>query len=127
VARVIDLVDHAGGRFAVALPKAQLGALRVVFRAREAEPENEKHSTWVELHLTQAGIDAVALPANGLAHVAWGKTMPDELRAIVKAYGKQPPQLDVLAGDNVNYQDLVDTLVALDGAGVTAVALGASP
>ena len=126
-ARVIELVERVGGRFSVALPKAQLGALRIVFRAREDEPENERRSRWVELHLATSGVDAVSFPENGLAHIAWGKAMPDELRAIVKATGKQLPNLDVFAGDGVTYQALVDTLVALDDAGVTTLSLGASP
>lgn len=125
--RVVELVESVGGRLGVALPKAQLGALRVVFRARTAERENEVVSPWVELHLATAGIDVLALPENGPARVAWGKAMPDELRAIVTSYGKQGPRLDVFAADGVTHQQLVDTLVALDAAGVTTLALGSSP
>jgi len=126
--RVVELTRRVGGRFGVALPRAQLGTLRVVFRPDAiGSVTDETRGGWVEVHLGKTGIDVLSLPANGIAHVAWGKAMPDELRAIVGGFGKEGPKLDVFAADDVTHQQLVDTLVALDAAGVTKLFLGPSP
>lgn len=126
--RAVRVIRRIGGRFGVALPRAQLGALRFVFRPDAiGSTVDETRDPWVEMHLASDGIDVLSLPSNGRARVAWSKATADELRAIVKSFGREPPKLDVFVGAGVTHQQLVDTLVALDGAGVSTVFLGSSP
>lgn len=126
--RIVGLIQRVGGRFGVMLPRAQVGALRIVFRSDAiGSRTDETRDIWVELHLGAQGIDVLSEPSNGRAKVAWGTAMPAELGAIVRSFGKAPPKLDVFAGEGVTHQQLVDTLVALDAAGVLAMFLGPSP
>lgn len=127
-ARIVALVQRIGGRLGVALPRAQLGALRIVFRSDAiGSILEDSRDVWVELHVAPGGIDALSLPSNGRGHVAWGKALPDELRAILTSFGRTAPKVDVLVGAGVSHQQLVDTLVAVDAAGLTTVFLGPSP
>jgi hypothetical protein len=126
--RTVRVIRRVGGRFGVALPRAQLGALRFVFRSDAiGSTLDETRDPWVEMHLGTGGIDVLSLPSTGRARVAWGKATADELRAIAKSFGREPPKLDVFVGAGVTHQQLIDTLVALDGAGVTTLFLGSSP
>ena len=125
--RTVRVIRRVGGRFGVALPRAELGALRFVFRSDAIGSTVDETRPWVEMHLGSGGIDVLSLPSHGRARVAWGKSAAEELRAIAKSFGREPPKLDVFVGAGVTHQQLVDTLVALDGAGVTTLFLGSSP
>ncbi|MBA3458882.1 MAG: AgmX/PglI C-terminal domain-containing protein [Deltaproteobacteria bacterium] len=124
------VLEHLGGHVGVVGKGDALGALRLAFRPRSAARiDDEKRESWVELHLESAGIDIVSLPSNGQTTVPWVKHTVDEkeLGAVVRGFGKELPGIDVLVTPEVPAQKLVDTLVSLDGLGVTVVGVGVSP
>jgi hypothetical protein len=127
---LVIALEQLGGYLGVVTKSDEVGALRLVFHpTNHNEIDNEKAEVWVELHVGMAGIDVVSLPSNGQATVPWTKNTVDtkELTAVIRGFGKELPKLDVLVSPDVPAQLLVDTLIALDGLGVTVVGLGRIP
>ena len=127
---LVGALEQLGGYVGVVHAGDTFGALRLVLHPRSAtHVDEEKREAWVELHLGGAGIDIVSLPSNGQITVPWVKDTVDakELSAVVGGLGKPPLKLDVLVNAEVPAQKLVDTLIVLDGLGVTVVGVGVSP
>jgi hypothetical protein len=129
-AAVVEIAARVGARLGVAQPGYQVATLRMSFRRVVDEyVQDDTRERWVELHLGAAQIDVLSLPSNRRVIVPWkdGTIDSEALRAIYKGFGMELIKLDVFVDQAVTYQRLIDTLVALDDLGISALGLGKTP